>query len=191
MKDAYAPVKRHSQIHSRLTTNSAPLTQQEWVLVLSQKIDIRNMFAEHRIFNSVFTEKGIQDDMRGALWCNLLRVKVLKDLHSPQLFAKLSALPNKELENIIEKDTIVDRSCICIDKDTDEYLMPDRQKFRAIITAYGNIDMELGYNQGYNFLITLMLHYIDDEEDVFWALHRIMFDLDWRGFYLDGMAKAV
>jgi hypothetical protein len=36
-----------------------------------------------------------------------------------------------------------------------------------------------------------MLHYIDDEEDVFWALHRIMFDLDWRAFYLDGMAKAV
>ena len=42
------------------------------------------------------------------------------------------------------------------------------------------MDMELGYNQGYNFLITLMLHYIDDEEDVFWMLHKIMFELNWR-----------
>lgn len=40
-------------------------------------------------------------------------------------------------------------------------------------------------------MITLMLHFIDDEEDVFWMLHKIMFDLNWRDFYLNGMQRAV
>lgn len=36
-----------------------------------------------------------------------------------------------------------------------------------------------------------MLNYIQDEEDVFWCLHRIMFENGWRHFYLDGMERGV
>jgi len=35
-----------------------------------------------------------------------------------------------------------------------------------------------------------MLKYIDDQEDVFWCLHRIMLEQDWRQYYLDGMARG-
>ena len=35
-----------------------------------------------------------------------------------------------------------------------------------------------------------MLHYIDDEEDVFWCLFKIMLKLDWRLFYCEGMQRA-
>lgn len=35
-----------------------------------------------------------------------------------------------------------------------------------------------------------MLHYIDDEEDVFWCLFKIMLEQDWRLFYCDGMQRA-
>jgi len=100
--------------------------------------------------------------------------------HHSAFFAKLSEIENKQLETIIDNDTIADRSDLLVNKANNEYLKPDPQKIRKVILAYGNMDMELGYNQGYNFLITLMLHYIDDEEDVFWMLHKIMFELNWR-----------
>ena len=35
-----------------------------------------------------------------------------------------------------------------------------------------------------------MLHYIDDEEDVFWCLHKIMLEFNWRSFYTEGMERA-
>lgn len=36
-----------------------------------------------------------------------------------------------------------------------------------------------------------MLHYIDDEEDVFWCLHKIMLEFNWRSFYTEGMERAM
>lgn len=107
------------------------------------------------------------------------------------LFAKLSELNNGRLLTLVTDDKIATRSDLLVCKATDECHSPDPEKVRKVILAYGNIDLELGYNQGYNYLIALMLHYIDDEEDVFWMLHRIMFDLNWREFYLDGMSRGL
>ena len=40
-----------------------------------------------------------------------------------------------------------------------------------ILKAYANYDNEVGYVQGINFLVGLLLFYIpDDEETVFWCL---------------------
>ena len=40
-----------------------------------------------------------------------------------------------------------------------------------MLKAYANYDNEVGYVQGINFLVGLLLFYIpDDEEAVFWCL---------------------
>lgn len=35
-----------------------------------------------------------------------------------------------------------------------------------------------------------MLNYIDDEEDVFWCLHKLMLEQNWRLMYCEGMTRA-
>jgi hypothetical protein len=45
----------------------------------------------------------------------------------------------------------------------------------------------MGYNQGYNFIATLLLRFVPDEEDAFWCLVMIMTDLNWRECFLEGM----
>jgi hypothetical protein len=50
----------------------------------------------------------------------------------------------------------------------------DKTKLLNVIKAYGNLDLDFGYNQGYNFIVSLLLIFIDDEEDAFWCLTQIM-----------------
>ena len=41
-----------------------------------------------------------------------------------------------------------------------------------MLKAYANYDNEVGYVQGMNYIVALLLFYIpDDEEKVFWCLH--------------------
>lgn len=89
-----------------------------------QKISIRDLDQEV-VFYSLFREEGIEDSFRGALWCNLLDIKELKNGHSYNFFAKLGEIENKELEAMVEKDNIADRSDLIVNKATNEYLKPD------------------------------------------------------------------
>jgi len=43
-------------------------------------------------------------------------------------------------------------------------------KLYNVLKAYSNYDNEVSYVQGMNYIVALMLFYIDDEEDVFWCL---------------------
>ena len=38
-------------------------------------------------------------------------------------------------------------------------------------------------------MISLMLEYIKDEEDVFWCLHKIMLENNWRQYYVNNMPR--
>jgi len=68
-----------------------------------------------------------------------------------------------------------------------QFYSPNSEKVKNIITAYGNLDAELGYNQGYNFIVTLLLRFVPDEENAFWCLVHIMNGLNWRECFLEGM----
>ena len=46
--------------------------------------------------------------------------------------------------------------------------------------AYANFDREIGYVQGMNYIVALLLVYIRDEEQVFWCLHQVMAKYSWR-----------
>ena len=113
---------------------------------MQQKLSIRKDFDQQVVFFNLFREEGIKDNFRGGLWCNLLDIFSLKNGHNSAFFAKLSEIENKHLESIIDNDTIADRSDLLVNKAKNEYLKPDAQKIRKVILAYGNMDMELGYN---------------------------------------------
>ena len=38
-----------------------------------------------------------------------------------------------------------------------------------MLIAYANYDIEVGYVQGMNYIVALLLLYIEDEQKVFWS----------------------
>lgn len=47
-------------------------------------------------------------------------------------------------------------------------------KLFNVLKAYANYDNEVGYVQGLNYVVGMMLYYIRDEEQVFWCLFSLM-----------------
>ena len=92
---------------------------------MQRKANIRNDFDQRVVFYSLFREEGINDNFRGGLWCSLLDIYSLKQGHHSAFFAKLSEIENKQLETIVDNDTIADRSDLLVNKANNEYLKPD------------------------------------------------------------------
>lgn len=120
--------------------------------------------------------------MRGAVWCRLLQIEKVKAAQNGQLYMKLVYMDNPELELAIKNDQIATRSNLNY-KDQSTYT-PDSTKLSNIIKAYGNLDVGLSYSQGYNFIVSLLLRFIEDEEDAFWCLLMIMSNMNWRECFL-------
>jgi len=47
-------------------------------------------------------------------------------------------------------------------------------KLFNVLKAFANYDNEVGYVQGLNYVVAMMLYYINDEEQVFWCLMSLM-----------------
>ena len=60
---------------------------------------------------------------------------------------------------------------------------------KNILYAYANIDPKLGYSQGMNFIVYVLLKNINDEEKVFWCLYDIMYNKNWRLILKDETPK--
>ena len=69
-------------------------------------------------------------------------------------------------------------------KDPSNLILPDPVKMFNILRAYGNLDHEVFHAQGIAYLVSMLLNYIDSEEDVFFLLCRIMRDLNWRYHFI-------
>jgi hypothetical protein len=52
-----------------------------------------------------------------------------------------------------------------------------------VLKAYTSYDPEIGYCQGMNFIASVLLQHIPDEEACFWGLVFIMFDKGWRDIF--------
>ena len=49
-----------------------------------------------------------------------------------------------------------------------------------MLYAYANFDPEIGYTQGMNFIVYILIKYVGEEEYVFWWLYDIMYYKNWR-----------
>ena len=64
-------------------------------------------------------------------------------------------------------------------------IKPNKESLFRVLRAYGNFDRKVSYAQGYPFIVTMLLHYISSEEDVFFCLLKIMGNLNWRQHFID------
>lgn len=105
--------------------------------------------------------QGIPDSLRGKVWLKLFNVEALKAKHSRQLYSKLCEFPNEKASVDIKKD--VDRTMHDLGL-WDEDLLCGNNKLFNVLKAYSNFDNEVGYVQGMNYIVAMLLFYIQDEE---------------------------
>jgi hypothetical protein len=55
-----------------------------------------------------------------------------------------------------------------------EDLTAGNNKLFNVLKAYANYDKEVSYVQGLNYIVGLLLYYIEDEEQVFWCFINLM-----------------
>eukprot|EP00747_Dinoflagellata_sp_TGD_P002563 gnl/TRDRNA2_/TRDRNA2_104781_c0_seq1.p1 gnl/TRDRNA2_/TRDRNA2_104781_c0~~gnl/TRDRNA2_/TRDRNA2_104781_c0_seq1.p1 ORF type:complete len:325 (+),score=49.75 gnl/TRDRNA2_/TRDRNA2_104781_c0_seq1:164-1138(+) len=118
--------------------------------------------------------RGIPWQYRWAVWKAALRLDRRRE---PGLFDELRT---KEcaFRRLIEVDA--PRTFPDIPAFNDEY----RESLRAVLTAYANFNTEVGYCQGMNFVVGLLLLTSERaEEDTFWVFTALMEDRCLNGFY--------
>jgi len=60
-----------------------------------------------------------------------------------------------------------------------------------ILAAYAELDPEVGYTQGMNFLVALIYQAVGNETLAFTLLQKVMYDLKWRDCYRDDLIKLI
>jgi hypothetical protein len=108
--------------------------------------------------------------------------------HNENIYYKLVSADNAEIDNVIEKD--IDRTNITTkdEKITDD-LKSKKAKLFNILKAYAVYDSEVGYCQGTNFIIAVLLSNINSERACFWVFVQIMNDKNWRDLFIKNTPK--
>ena len=81
--------------------------------------------------------------------------------HATNIYSKLCEFPNEKAITDIKKD--VERTMGDLEL-WGEDLNCGNNKLFNVLKAYANYDNEIGYVQGMNYLVALLLFYISDEE---------------------------
>lgn len=117
--------------------------------------------------------------------------------HSNQKFYEYLNKENPDLDSRIEKD--IDRTFLVkIDKSSKNVRKSNFLDFKEkkknlfnVLKAYGNMDPEVAYCQGTNYIVALLLYHLDSERLVFWVFRQIMNKFLWRFIYLNKTPKLI
>ncbi len=129
---------------------------------------------------------GIPDEVRGEIWLKLFDVDQARAKFESNFYSKLCEVPNDPVCYEIKKDVYRTMADLGL---WDEDQLGGNNKLFNVLKAYANYDKKIGYVQGLNYIVAIMLIYIDDEEDVFWCLHQLMIEHNWRQLYTSGFPK--
>lgn len=86
------------------------LTEEEWTEIFEGNLDLINDFQPTRVYACFFTF-GIDDDIRGKVWCHLLHAEELRvGYGGSEVYKKFLSFTNPCLEKAMSRDKIADRS---------------------------------------------------------------------------------
>ncbi|CAM9393844.1 unnamed protein product [Ectocarpus sp. 8 AP-2014] len=130
--------------------------------------------------------KGVPDCVRGKVWQMLMGSTAMME-REPNKYADLVA-SDLPVEGPIEEDiprTMYDHELFCR-----KSRVNGRDMLRRVLTAYGRYDREVQYCQGMNYITSLFLLYMP-EENAFWMLVATMNRpcAPLRELFLPGMLK--
>jgi hypothetical protein len=134
---------------------------------------------------------GVPNNIRGQIWrylsnCNNESVK-----YENNYFYKLLEIKNEEAEHLIKKD--IERTILQLgDKDYALSIVKEkRNKLYNVLKAYSVFDPQVGYCQGMNFIVLIILMNIYSQRKAFWVLVQLMFEKNWRYYFIDGTPRLM
>ncbi len=97
-------------MYKQFDEQSCGLTEEEWIEIFAGNADLINDFQPSRVHASIFTF-GIEDDVRGKVWCHLLHAEELRAGYGgSEVYKIFLSVTNPCLEKAMCRDKIADRS---------------------------------------------------------------------------------
>lgn len=141
------------------------------------------LMKEHRSTIIRSLRLGVPTQYRADVWALLTNSKEVKS-KANFTYEQLDKV-NSNSSQIISHD--VPRTMPSWSNDSSQRF---RDELSRLLNAYANIDPELGYTQGMNFIASMFLLY-QSEEDAFWSFYSLMFQssLPHRLFFIQNFPK--
>jgi hypothetical protein len=128
--------------------------------------------------------KGIPQSLRGQVWCKLAEIESVQQNYPKNYFTHLQSLElQQNVECEIKND--IDRTFPNHIKFCNE---GGQQSLYRVLRAYAAFDPEVSYTQGMSFIAGMFLLFLSEEES-FWMLVVLLYQNDFRKFYVHGMPK--
>jgi hypothetical protein len=143
-------------------------------------------------------KEGIPESLRGKIWMTLSKSLEIALNHSEDVYYKLLRTEDKEIESLINRD--LERTMLSSVVQNPKTKKPiisqvdlssKQQKLFNILKAYAIYDSEVGYCQGTNYIVAVLLNNINSERASFWAFVQIMNDKNWRDLYINNTPKLM
>jgi len=160
------------------------VTREEWLQIIANNSFLN--IDKEKLIKSII--KGIPQDLRGKIWTVFCKGFNISENHHSHCFENLIKKRNKKLEYEIKKD--IERTFLEItDENQKENLNTKKSDLHNILKAYGEIDPDVGYSQGTNFIVFSLLSNVKTAKDAYWIFFQIMFDKCWRFMYINNTPK--
>jgi hypothetical protein len=134
---------------------------------------------------------GVPNGIRGQIWrylsnCNNQSVK-----YGENYYYGLLEVKNEEVEHSIKKD--IERTILQLeDKEYALNIVKEKKhKLYNILKAYSVYDPQVGYCQGMNFIVLIILINIYSQKKAFWVLVQLMEEKGWRDYFINGTPKLM
>ena len=115
---------------------------------------------------------GVPNSMRSMLWSILLDVSTLKE-EKEGVYARMKEYVLLRSPHIRQIDLDVNRTYRDNEMFRERYNSRQQALF-YVLAAYSVYNAEVGYCQGMSQIAALLLMYLMEEEDAFWALSQLM-----------------
>ncbi|CAD5211056.1 unnamed protein product [Bursaphelenchus okinawaensis] len=133
--------------------------------------------------------KGIPESYRIRAWSKMLHIEEYKN-GNEKVYQELlvrGQLLSKEVKQIDLDVNRTYRDNVAFMK---RYDISQKRLFQ-ILTAYSMYNTEVGYCQGMNHIVALLIMYMSDDEDAFWGLHSLLANKKYtmHGFFVPSFPK--
>ncbi|KAL7636334.1 UNVERIFIED_CONTAM: hypothetical protein RMT77_013093 [Armadillidium vulgare] len=135
--------------------------------------------------------KGVPLAVRGSYWSLILGLDLVKKQQKGK-YEEMKILGRKWSTDVRQIDLDVNRTYRDHDFFRLRYNIRQQQLFHVLV-AYSMYNQEIGYCQGMSQVAALLLIYLNEEEDAFWALSALMADEKYsmHGFFIPGFPKLI
>jgi len=173
------------------------LSIDDWLQLLNR--ENLNFYSLNREKLVISLMHGVPNNLRGRIWKYLSNSKNISLNHDNNFFYSLLEMRNVDVEIQIKKD--LDRTYLLEssfkDNIGDSKINSDifdngiKRNLEKILRAYAIYDPQVGYCQGTNFIVMVLLSNIPSVTDAFWTFVQIMHDKNWRLMFICNTPKLM